>query len=246
MNAINNFVFVSPMFNAANTLNRLLHSICGQSYENWKLILIDDVSSTEHITASKQICNDFKNILGGKYNNKIINVWNQEKKWEVANVLHGVSMCDDNDIVCRIDADDWLTELDGLAIIDKVYQHTDCDILWTAHRWGFSDRNISGPMSNEVNPYEHPWVSSHLKTFRKKLLNSVKDENYRGEDGNYIRRAGDQAIYLPALHQSKKRLFLPRVMYHYTIDDIPQTYQTQDAFFQRDEAVFMRNRGYVK
>ncbi|NBP03502.1 MAG: glycosyltransferase [Proteobacteria bacterium] len=242
----NNFVFISPMYNASKTLSRMLHSICGQSHENWKLILIDDVSSPSHLEESKKICNEFKSILNSEYSKKIINVWNTEKKWEVSNVLTGISMCDDDDIICRIDADDWLTELDALSIIDAVYQQSNCDILWTAHRWGFSDKNISGPMSQDSDPYKHPWVTSHLKTFRKKLLNDVKDENYRGEDGNYIRRAGDQAIYLPALYHSKKRIFLPRVMYHYTINDVPETYQTDDAIFQRDEAVFMRNRGYIK
>jgi len=242
----NNFVFIAPMYNASDTLSMMLHSLCGQSYDHWKLILIDDVSSQEHREKSEKICNEFKLLLNKKYSDNIINVWNVEKKWEVANVLHGLSFCNENDIVCRIDADDWLTDTDSLAIIDSAYQQTGCDILWTAHRWGFSDKNISGPMSQDSNPYKHPWVSSHLKTFRKKLLNDVKDENYRGEDGNYIRRAGDQAIYLPALHNSKKRIFLPRVMYHYTINDVPETYQTNDAIFQRDEAVFLRNRGYVK
>jgi glycosyltransferase involved in cell wall biosynthesis len=242
----NRFVFVAPMFNASETLPRMLHSICGQSYQNWKLILIDDVSSEDHVKSSTRICNDFKRILDGKYEDKIVNVWNLEKKWEVANVLHGISMCEDEDIICRIDADDWLTDTDALTIIDAGYQQTGCELLWTAHRWGFSDKNISGPMSKESDPYKHPWVSSHLKTFRKKLLNSVKDENYRGPDGSYIRRAGDQAIYLPALHNTHKRFFLPRVMYHYTIDDVPETYQTNDALFQRDEALFLRERGYIK
>lgn len=245
MSKNNNFVFIAPMFNASNTLSQLLHSICGQSYENWKVVLIDDVSSQDHREKSIQICDEFKKMLNGKYSDRIVNVWNTEKKWEVANVLHGISMCNDDDIVCRIDADDWLTDADSLAIINFAYEQTACDILWTAHRWGFSDKNISGPMPVDANPYTYPWVSSHLKTFRKSLLNNVKDENYRGEDGNYIRRAGDQAIYLPALYHAKKRIFLPRVMYHYTINDVPETYQTDDAHFQRDEAVFLRNRGYI-
>jgi hypothetical protein len=101
-------------------------------------------------------------------------------------------------------------------------------------------------MPDNADPYLFPWVSSHLKTFRKCLLNGVNDVNFRGSDGNYIRRAGDQAIYLPALHNSKKHVFLPRVMYHYTIKDTPETYSTNDAHFQREEANFLRNRGYVK
>jgi glycosyltransferase involved in cell wall biosynthesis len=238
----NRFVFVAPMYNASETLPRMLHSIYGQSYDNWHIILIDDISSEIHRNTAKSCIEKFENITP----NRITTVWNSEKKWEVANVLHGISLCQDSDIVCRIDADDWLTDLDCLGIINYYYEMTGCDIAWTAHRWGLSDKNISGPMTPDANPYNHPWVSSHLKTFRKKLLNDVNDLNYRGEDGNYIKRAGDQAIYLPALHNTSKRLFIPRCMYHYTINDVPETYQTSDAIFQRDEAVFLRQRGYVK
>ena len=238
----NKFVFVSPMFNASETLSRMLHSIFGQSYDDWKLILVDDVSDVSHTEMCRDILQKFESIAPGK----VETIWNEKKEWEVANVLKGISRCEDGDIVCRIDADDWLVDLDCLAIMNYAYVNSGCDIAWTAHRWSFSDKNISGPMANDADPYKHPWVSSHLKTFRKSLLNNVKDENYRGEEGTYIRRAGDQAIYLPALKNSKNRLFIPRVMYHYTIKDIPETYQTDDARFQRDEAVFLRKRGYVE
>lgn len=237
----NSFVFVAPMFNASSTLARMLHSLYGQSYDNWRLVLIDDVSGDDHRIKCKETVDKFELLSPGK--TQVI--WNEKKEWEVSNVLKGIRTCDEDEIVCRIDADDWLTELDCLAIMNHVYESTKCDIAWTAHRWSFSDKNISGPMSNDADPYKHPWVSSHLKTFRKKLLSNVRDENYRGEDGNYIRRAGDQAVYLPALKNSKSRVFVPRVMYHYTIKDVPETYQSEDAKFQRDEAVFLRSRGYL-
>ena len=238
----NRFVFVAPMFNAEATLPQMLYSLYGQSYPNWRLVLIDDVSDPAQAASAKDWLERFDHLSVGK----VTAIWNAEKKWEVANVLAGINLCEDDDIVCRLDADDWLTDLDALVMIDQVYRQTGCDLLWTAHRWGFSDKNISGPMADGADPYKHPWVSSHLKTFRKRLLNDVKDENYKGEDGNYIRRAGDQAIYLPALHNSKKRIFLPRVVYHYTINDVPETYQTSDARFQRDEALFLRARGYIQ
>lgn len=239
---MNRFSFVAPMFNASETLERMLHSIYGQSYNDWRIFLIDDVSDPEHRKKCSQTIDAFRNFGSCK-----INVtWNDEKLWEVANVLNGISMCDDNDIVVRIDADDWICDLDALAIINQCYTETGCDTLWTAHRWGFSDQNISGPMAQTANPYKHPWVSSHMKTFRKRLINDVNDANFRGEDGKYIKRAGDQAIYLPVLHKSKMRVFLPRVMYHYTIDDIPETYQTADAKFQKSEAEFLRYRGFVE
>lgn len=239
----NRFVFVAPMYNASAYVGQMLASIVGQSYSNWRLILIDDVSDSDEQVKQAEIIDRWSALASSE---KIDVIWNTEKKWEVANVLHGISLCEDEDIVCRIDADDWLTDLDALAYLNTLYQQTNADALWTAHRWGFTDKNISGPMPPEANPYEHPWVSSHLKTFRKKLINNVKDENFRGEDGEYIRRAGDQAIYLPVLYNATRRGFVPRVMYHYTINDVPETYQTPDARFQRDEALFLRARGYVK
>lgn len=239
---MNRFVFVSPMYNASETLHRMLHSIYGQSYENWHIVLIDDVSSEDHRKKSKDILEKFEVLSPGK----ITTIWNDQKKWEVANVLKGISTCKDEDIVCRIDADDWLTDLDALAIIDFAYTQTSCDVAWSAHRWSFTDKNISGPMPENADPYSYPWVSSHLKTFRKNLINEVNDKNFRGRDGEYIRRAGDQAIYLPVLKKSKKRLFIPRVFYHYTIKDEPETYQTEDAKFQKDEAEFLRERGYIQ
>jgi hypothetical protein len=65
-------------------------------------------------------------------------------------------------------------------------------------------------------------------------------------NGELVRRAGDQALYLPILHNAKKWMYLPRVLYSYTIDEQGgAVYQTDDAKFQKAEADFIRARGYV-
>jgi glycosyltransferase involved in cell wall biosynthesis len=249
----NTFVFVAPMRNASATVGQMLASIVGQSYHNWRIILIDDASDHHEVVKEVEVINRWRAMVTPGWvpnmivHDKIDVVWNDDRLWEVANVLKGISMCEDEDVVCRIDGDDYLTDLDALAILNVIYNQTGADALWTAHRWALSDKNISGPMpEGAVDVYKHPWVSSHLKTFRKRLINGVNDVNFRGPDGEYVRRAGDQALYLPILHQATKRGFVPRVFYHYTIKDEPATYQTPDARFQRDEAVFLRQRGYVK
>jgi len=241
---MNKFVFVCPMHNASETLPRLLHSIHGQSNKNWRLILIDDVSKNGERRECQEILNSFQNFSGGNHRTSVI--WNIEKKWEVANVLKGISMCDDEDIVCRIDADDALCDLDALALLDVVYSQTNCEAAWSAHRWGLSDKNISAAMPEGADPYKTPWVSSHLKTFRKRLINGIPYENFTNMNGELVRRAGDQAIYLPVLHNTNKRLFVQRALYSYTIDEQGgAVYQTADAKFQKDEADFVRARGYV-
>lgn len=243
----NKFVFVTPMYNASKTLSQLLLSIAAQSYKKWEIILIDDVSSKDDVQASNYIIDSFNKLFDHRFEKQLKVHWNEEKKWEVSNVLLGVSMCQDEDVICRIDGDDYLTDNDALAILNAVYTQTKADALWTAHRWNLSDKNISGPMPENADPHVYPWVSSHLKTFRKGLLNNVPVDNFKNQHGEIVRRAGDQAIYLPCLHNAKVRGYVPRVMYSYTIDEKGgSVYQSDDAKFQKSEADFIRSRGYVK
>lgn len=236
---MNRFSFIVPTFNAERTIGICLNSVMCQTYSNWKIIILDDLSTDR--TCS--IVEHFKKQLP---DDKIILVKNSVKKWEVANILEGLKFCDSDDIVCRLDGDDWLCDLDALSIIDYRYKTLGCDALWTAHRWDFSNHNISGDLPKNEDPYRYPWVSSHLKTFRKKLIENVKDENFRGLNGDYFKRIGDQAIYLPVLHEAKGNWhFEPIVAYHYTIDMRPETFQTEDAKYQKFEAEFLRSRGYV-
>lgn len=51
----NTFIFITPMFNASKTLDQCLASLVGQSYKNWKIILIDDVSSDAEIMKESEI-----------------------------------------------------------------------------------------------------------------------------------------------------------------------------------------------
>jgi len=235
----NRFVFVIPAFNAEKTIQQTLLSVYAQTHQDWKIIIRDDLSTDNTIKVAKE----FRNIF--QLENKIEIQVNLEKKWEVQNVLEMISQCHDNDIICRLDADDWLTDLDILTILNYRYAIDNVDVAWTAHRWGFSHQNISGPLPDNIDVYKHPWVTSHFKTFRKKLINNINDKNFRNENGAYFKRIGDQAIYLPILNCAKKRHFEPVVAYHYTIDMNNETFHTDDAKFQKNESEFLRNRGFI-
>lgn len=245
----NKFCVISPMWNASKTLPRMLHSITGQSYDYWKLILVDDVSEREHLERNVEVLQTFQD-LEVEHEDRINVIWNSEKKWEIENVLQALKFCDDDDIIVRVDADDFITDLDAFRIINEVYNQTNCDMLWTNHRWHSNERitfqNISAPFTHGSDPYKHPWVSSHLRTHRKYLLNNVKDENYRDSNGKYFKRIGDQTFALPALKNSKHNVHLPLVMYSYFCPMNPENFQTEDARYQRDEALYLRNRGYIE
>ena len=237
----NRFVFLMPAYNAEQTITRSLLSVISQSYNNWKIIIKDDMS-TDNTT---NIINNISNVFNLK--DRISLHVNETKKWEVQNVVEMIGLCDPADIICRLDGDDWLTDLDILYMLNNKYNQTQSGAIWTAHRWSYSDQNISGPLPRNADPYVHPWVSSHMKTCRADLVQGINDENYRNKDGEYFKRIGDQAMYLPALHNAEGNWdFEPRVAYHYSIKLQKETFTSDDARFQREEAIYLRQRGYIK
>jgi len=232
-----------PAYNAQDTISRAIMSVWFQTYPNWKIVIRDDMSS-DHTLA---VIDNLRRQLGLFDDDRLSVTSNTEKMWEVRNIVEGLKECEPSDIICRLDGDDWLCDSDALTIIDHKYKTTGCDVLWTSHRWAFTNQNISGPLPQNADPYKHPWVSSHLKTFRKSLVEGINDENFRGANGEYFKRIGDQTIYLPVLHQSAGNWhYEPIVAYHYTIDMNPSTFQTNDALFQKSEGEYLRSRGYIE
>lgn len=238
----NRFVFVAPAYNASLTIKRMLMSVALQTHEDWLILIKDDMSTDGTALLAREIA------YRQGFADKIKIVENTEKRWEMRNVLEMIRdpLTKEDDIICRLDADDFLTDLTALQDISTVYDEHKCEALWTAHRWADTWKNISGPMSEGADPYKHPWVSSHMKTFRRHLIDDVKEENFMNQNGDYCQRTGDQYLYLPVLHNSKKNLYFPKVTYYYTIDMKPETFASDDAKFQQQEGLYLRSRGFIK
>lgn len=238
------FGFAIPTRNSIKTLRQAIASMAFQSYPHWYAVIVDDCSTDGTANFIEKCAEEFGVV------NKIRVIRNQERMWEVHNVLVAMSWMGDDDVVCRLDLDDYLCDLNALEIIAKAYTEIpDLDAAWTNHRWfdenGITSQNISAAMPANADPYKHPWVSSHLKTWRKEVSKRVFDANYRGPDDEYIKRAGDQAIYLPVLKLARRRVHIPIATYAYRCDMSPETFQTDDAKFQKEEAEFLRARGFL-
>lgn len=291
----NRFVFVVPAYNAGKTIEKMLMSVILQNYDNWLILIRDDLSTDNTIDEVVRVCQKEKEscllldcdlkgyndpnhvrLLGGtsELSQARVVLWkNREKFWETKNVLSMIrsEYVSENDIICRLDADDYIFNLCALYDINLVYEQTKCDVLWTANRW--SDqfwKSNCGPipggymiqykfdMSEEVglvqingerDIYKHSlnnWNTSHLKTFRKYLINNVNEENFKNKDGEYVKRCGDRAVYYPVLHRCNMPVYFPIQTYYYRIDDVPETYQKEDSLYQKEESDFITRRGYVE
>ena len=243
----NRFVFVIPYYNAEEDIAKTLHSLMSQSYDEWRAIVINDMSTDNGPSLVKKI------VEGSIHKDKFTLIDRTEKHGEVRNTLVSLESIQNDEVVCRLDGGDWLLENDLLWILNENYKDPFLAVAWTAHRWSYTSRNISGAMNIQPGQtvYQHPWVSSHLKTFRAEQLKKVPKKNFLTDENEYIMIACDQAIFLPMMHLSllegKKLNFIPVVGYHYNIDlSNKNLFTSQRSINQKMSAEMIRSRGYLE
>ena len=238
------FHILTPTYNCESDIINTLYSIAGQSYQNWTMTVIDDMCTDNTVSVAE----DF--ISRNGLQDKITIVSREEKFGEVRNTLDVCRARPSDEVIVRLDAGDWLTDLGSLQILDTVYQKYDPAVVWTKHRWSFTQQNISGPLDPAICVYSQPWVSSHLKTFRNGDFLGLNSKNFRDSDGDYIVIACDQAIFLPMMErarlQGRPLLFIPQVMYHYNINlEDPNLFKCERSQKQKYSAEWIRQRGYL-
>jgi len=241
------FVFLIPAYNCEKEIKQTLMTIFSQSYNDWRILFIDDVSSDNTTGVAKEL------IKSHGYEGRTCFIKREEKYGEVRNTIEELKFIADREVVVRLDAGDWLTDNDTLYYLNQVYKEHKPAVCWTGQRWAYTNYGISKQMSLQPNQsvYEHPWVSSHLKTFRASALKKVNPKNFYDDDGNWIMIACDQAVFLPMMHLAIKEklplVFLPLVCYHYNIDlDKPDLFTEDRSVIQKQSAEWIRSRGYVE
>ena len=232
-------VFIVPMFNAAPHIKDLVQSLQSQTNPNWKAILIDDMSNDDTIfMVNHSVGND----------DRFEFVVNKEKKWALKNVVENSRKVNEESIIAILDGDDMICNENTVDLILKEYQDDEVDSVWTGHRWDINNINISKemPSNPRVNPYDYPWVSSHLKTFRSYLIHAIKDDNFKDLDGKWFKRGYDQALYLPILHLSRKRNYIPDICYLYRINSNSMKIREWKEQDQLKTVKLVRARGYIE
>jgi glycosyltransferase involved in cell wall biosynthesis len=238
MTKIKEVVFISPMYNAKTHLKDLFESLIEQNNPNWRLILIDDMSTDNSFGYACNLLGEESRIQVRK---------NKEKCWALKNVIKAARKFEDRDdvIIAVIDADDALCNENTVDLLIKAYRE-ETDTVWTGHTWDINSLNISRALPEKINPYQFPWVSSHLKTWRASLLKGISNNNFKDLDCKWFKRGYDQALYLPLLFKSRERAYLDEICYLYRINSKSVDVRIWSEKDQMDTVRLVRARGFVK
>lgn len=200
---------ISTSFNSnIFAINNIL-SVHKQKMQPSTHYYIDDVSTDNsvHILNEFKKTGEYKKVVND-YNIKI--VINEKRNYKIKNLFNLIKdkeIYDDDDIICILDGDDWLSNENALLEIYENYKSKDLDYLYT--NWMYSHNGEIGISQkipdNNWDPYKDKWITSAMSTFRVRSFREINEENFKNEFGEWFTMACDQAYVLPILSLSRER-----------------------------------------
>ena len=213
---------ITPFFNAENYIEKTISSIASQDYENYECYLINDASTDNSLKVVLRSLQKLPQNIRDKF--KIIN--NITNMGAVYNQIMNTKPLPDNDIIMLVDGDDWLNYDNTIFdFYNNIYKD---DIEFTyGSCWSLVD-NI--PLIAQEYPpeiketkhyrnYKFNWGMpyTHLRTFRKYLVNNISDNEFKDENGNWYKAGGDNATFYNIIEKadSKKVKCIQDIHYIY-------------------------------
>ncbi len=197
------FKIIVPLYNSEEWIGKTIKSLDLQEYKNFECIIVDDCSTDNSYDIAQ------KNILN-KPNYKLHK--NEKNVGPLANAYNGAlklsSNLQDEDVVAILDGDDFLFSANTLTILNEAYKRDDCWMTYGSYI-NLSDK-MRGKFARQVpkevinsNMYRnYEWCTSHMRSYKSFLLNSVDRKDLLDKDGNFYKAAGDLALMFPLLEMS--------------------------------------------
>ncbi len=190
---------LTTLYNARPYIERCITSIQDQTVREWRCYILNDMSDdgSDEIVARR-----------ARDDARIILINHTEKLYQVGAYLNVLSRPEigDDDVCVAVDGDDWLPDE---LVFQRVQDAYSADSVWLT--WGsmliFRDNllqqsKLCRPLSSWDDIRGHPWVTSHLRTWRAFLFRAIDPRDLRDSSGDFWRMSGDQAFMLPMLEMS--------------------------------------------
>ena len=211
---MNKFKIIVPLYNVEDWIKKCIKSIQLQSYNNFDCYLVDDISTDNSANIIQElIANDSRFTL----------VQNKEKKFALRNIYESILMsgADPEDIIVTLDGDDWFATKHALQTLSDVYDDNACYMTYGSYvefpsmSKGKFCKQIP-PETITTNSYrQSQWYSSHLRTFKRHLWNSINLEDLK-KDGDFFRMTWDMAFMFPMLEMAGPlAIHIDKMLYSY-------------------------------
>jgi FkbM family methyltransferase len=213
---------VSTFYNCADYIARCIESVACQDYENYRHYLINDASTDNTV----EVINKALAELPKHIRDKFTVITNSDNQGAVRNQVEMFRILEDDSIIMILDGDDRLVNDNTvLSYYNSVY---DGNTEFTyGSCWSMVDNIplISQPYPEQVKQnkdyrnYHFNWILpyTHLRTFKKYLINNCDDALFQNSQGDWYRAGGDGSVFYALIEQAdpKKVACLQDIVYNY-------------------------------
>ena len=209
------FVFMTASYNNEQWCEKNLLSAFNQNYDNWRMIYVNDCSTDTTAQCAKN-CITEHNMW-----DKVTFIDNQERMGHLYNQYHAIASCKPEEVVVILDGDDWIAHNNVLLYLDNIYSQQDVWLtygqFWYFHKNHLGcSRKLPDDIIKNRTIRKHPvWVTSHLRTFRAGLFQSIDLESLLYRD-SFFPMCADGAAMIPMIEMAGEKIrFIPDVLYIY-------------------------------
>lgn len=189
---------ISTGRNSSKYVKNCIGSVQKQTFQPTRHILIDDVSDDD----TRQHLMDY--LYNPEYDNLDI-VFNQIRKYRLLNLYENIVDKKPDDIICIVDSDDWLAHDKVLETIKSTYDdNPKLEYVYSNYKLANGTPGTSEAIpSNNWNPYNDTWITSHMCTIKAKALQRIPKSNFLDWDKKWFQIATDHALILPVISKLK-------------------------------------------
>lgn len=216
-------VVVSPFYNCEQYIEQCIDSVASQDYDNYMHVLIDDCSTDNSAARVRNKIESLPKELQAKFV-LIVNTENRGAPRNQVETLRRVT--NETAIVMLLDGDDSLVNDNSIfARYNTIYDGTTEFTYGSC--WSMTDNIplISQPYPEAVKQarayrqHHFNWILpyTHLRTFKKSLIDNLDDSLFKDEQGEWYHAGGDGSVFYALIEAADpaKVKCLQDVVYNY-------------------------------
>lgn len=219
--AEHSILIISPFWNSADYIEKCIHSVAQQDYDNYHHVLVNDASSDSSYDIALATIQQLPKDIQQKF--ELIS--NTENKGAIYNQIQLLDRhAAEYDVVMLLDGDDWLVNNNSLFHYYNDLYHQGYDFTYgSMHSIADNIPLIAQDYPKAVQQdktykqHKFNWgiPYTHLRTFSSKLCSNIDHSVFKSSNGQWMRAGADNPLFYELIERANSPLAVKEIVCNY-------------------------------